>query len=194
VLWAAVAATVLLGSCSRSDGVSPGQVQKFLVVKEVTDNFTRLIQFVGTAEQGIQTLSQQKPGTAKARGYLSGAKTGWQNVLVETTNFTPTQAKAIPGLADAVVATHEAATQWLLALNAVSEPIRDGSVSSFDALRGKFARAREAETRARAALQTTALSLARTACSLETANAGLASSGAATSDCTSASKLASAGS
>jgi len=179
----------LLSSCSRGDGVPPGQVQRFLVVKEVTDNLTRLIEFVGTAEQGMQTLSRQRLGTVSARRYLAGAKTGWQNVIVETTNFTPAQANAVPGLADAVIATHEAATQWLLALAAVSKQIDTGSVRSFGALTPKFALARTDETKARAALATAARTLARMACGLETAHPGLASAGAAAGDCAAASGL-----
>jgi len=176
-------------SCSRGDGVPPGQVQRFLVVKEVTDNLTRLIEFVGTAEQGIQTLSQQRPGTVAARRFLSGAKTGWQNVVVETTNFTPAQAKVVPGLANAVIATHESASQWLLGLVAVSNQIDTGSVGSFQALAPKFALARTDETKARASLATAARTLARMACSLETAHPGLAPAGAAAGDCAAASGL-----
>ena len=163
-----------------------------MVVKGVSYNLGRLIDFVAAAEEGMQTLAQQRPGSASARSYLAGAKTGWNNVLVQTTDFTPSQAKVVPDLATAVLASKEAATHWLTGLSSVSKQVTSGSVDSFDPLWKKFTRARSDEAKARTALAAASLTLAKMACSLETAHPDLAPSGTSSADCTAATKLAAA--
>jgi len=159
-------------------------------VKGVSYSLGRLIDFVSAAEQGMQTLAQQRPGTDRARSFLSGARTGWNNVLVQTTDFTPAQAEVVPGLATAVLASKEAATHWLTGLNSVSRQITSGSVDSFDPLWTKFTRARTDEGKARSALAAATVTLARMACTLETAHPELAPSATTAADCSTASSLA----
>jgi hypothetical protein len=181
-----------LASCSSHDSLQPADVQKFIVTKEVTDNLSRLIAFLSAAEQGMEELAKQRPGSADARTLLSGAQVGWQNVLAEVTNFSPAQAKVVPGLADAVVSTREAAIEWENALNAATPAISKGTVRSFADLSPKFARARAAESKARASLAAAVTTLAKMACDQETAHPDLAPAGAAAGDCATASRLAAA--
>jgi len=189
-LLVGLVAVFLLASCSSKNSLQPADVQRFIVTKEVTDNLSRLIAFVSTGEQGIETLAKQRPGSANAQTLLAGARVGWENVLAEVTNFTPAQAKVVPGLANAVVASRLAAIQWMNALNVAGPKLSKGTVKSFADLSGTFARARSQEAKARAALAATVATLARMACQEETAHPDLAASGAAAADCTSASQLA----
>ena len=191
-LLAGLLSLLALASCSPGDSLQPADVQKFIVTKEVTDNLSRLIAFVSTAEQGMVELAKQRPGSVNAQTLLAGARVGWNNVLAEVTNFSPAQAKEVPGLTNAVVSTRLAAIQWLNALNAAAKPINTGSVKSFSDLSHTFARARAAESKARVALASTVATLARMACDLETAHPNLAPAGAAAGDCAAASRLAAA--
>jgi len=185
-------ATALLGSCSKSSDPPTNAIQQYVVVKGVSYNLGRLIDFVSAAEQGMQTLAQQRPGSPQARSFLSGARTGWNNVLVQTTDFTPTQAGVVPGLAAAVLASKEAATHWLTGLSSVSKQVTSGSVGSFDPLWKKFTRARTDEAKARTALAAATATLAGMACSLETSHPELAPSATKAADCSTASTLAAA--
>ena len=142
-----------LASCSSRDAPTPAEVQQFVTVKEVTDNLSRLIAFLSTAEQGMVELAKQRPGSADARTLLEGAQVGWQNVQAEVTNYTPAQAKVVPGLANAVVSAREAALDWENALTAATPALSKGTVRSFADLSHTFARARAAESKARVALK-----------------------------------------
>ncbi|MGN6380316.1 MAG: hypothetical protein ACTHNU_15285, partial [Gaiellales bacterium] len=112
----AACATGCGGSSSNSD-LTPADVQRFLAVKEATDNFSFLVELINTADGSVRSL-ETTPG--HSAGGLQGAKLSWDHVLLGLNMFHPAQAAAVPGLATTILATRQVAIQWGNALNGVT--------------------------------------------------------------------------
>jgi hypothetical protein len=173
------------GSAATTPALKPADVQRFVAVKEATDNLTRLIQLIGTADVTAAQLEAQHPGSPGSRALLAGLKVGWNNVAVGANAFTPAQAAAVSGLAQLVVGTKGLSTDWQNAIDAISA----GHPKSFATA---FAKPGKLELTDRALLAKVAASLAGSACSLERAHPELAPAGAVAGDCAAAAKLAAA--
>jgi hypothetical protein len=117
LLLAALLALSIAAGCGGQDAatssrLTPADVQRYVAVKEATDNMTRLIELIGTADGTVDQLSRQRAGSASARSLMDGAKIGWNNVMVGLNAFTPSQAKEVSGLAGMVLAYRELAITW----------------------------------------------------------------------------------
>jgi len=182
LLVAATLVSVVLGGASAGCGsqerpLTPAEVQRFVLVKETTDNLTRLINLISTADDTTSALSRAKAGSAEARRLRRGARIGWNNVLVGLNAFTPRQARAVSGLAETVGTTRDVAFNWLDVLRAYRGDV------------GTLARAHKEELKSRRLIRRLAATLARLACSLESKHPELAPAGSAKSDCAAARKL-----
>jgi hypothetical protein len=181
------------GGGKSGTSLTPTDVQRFVAVKEATDNTTRLVALLATADQTVGQLqaSRSGPRAAFAR-LLNGAQIGWNNVLVGVDAYTPSQAGIVTGLSDTIRATRKAAIQWADALHAIGGR-RGIDASSANQLARAFETPRRSELGAVRSLRRTAATLARLACSLERAHPQLAGSRAALGDCNAAAQLAEGG-
>jgi len=179
-------------SCSSHSGMSTSDAQDWATVNTVNALYGHLLDFLVVAESSIRTLSQQKDlQTRRAKNYLSGAQTAWQNVVAQLTNFTSTQAKAVPTLATTIGILRLASTQWLDALYAANKKVQSGEAKSFSDIAPLFHKAQVAEAQVRARLRTTAAAIATQLCDIETRNPGLTTTGSPSGDCAGASQLSS---
>ena len=167
--------------------MTPADVQRFVAVKEATDNLGRLIAMVDTANSTVGQLEQQHPASPAARRLLEGSQIGWNNVMVTLNAFTPNQAAAVDGLATTVVGTRAAAVSWLNALGALGPHLRTGANDL--AISSALAEPRKSSAHVRSLLTGTAASLAHMACKLERAHPELAGKAAAAGDCAAAAHL-----
>jgi hypothetical protein len=181
---AAIALGLLPAACSTSSGsdspsLTPNDVQRYVAVKEATDNLSYLIELISTADGVSRSFAQAPTGSPTADRYLSGAKLSWNNVLVGLNEFRPQQAEAVPNLANTIVTTREVAIKWGNALDALgSHPHL-----SKQALAKHFASVARLEQKGRKPLNQTAATLAKLACTLERTNTSLTSVSATRSDC-----------
>ena len=111
---AAIALGLLPAACSTSSGsdspgLTPNDVQRYVAVKEASDNLAYLVELISTADGVVREFAQSRTGSPAADRLLSGAKLSWNNVLVGLNEFRPQQAVAVPELATMVEAQREAA-------------------------------------------------------------------------------------
>ena len=181
---AAIALGLLPAACSTSSGsdspsLTPNDVQRYVAVKEATDNLSYVVELIGEGDATVREFAQAPTGSGTADRFLSGAKLSWNNVLVGLNEFRPEQAAAVPGLATTVQAQREVAIKWGNALNALGSHPR----LSRRALAKHLASVEKGELQARKPLNQTAATLAKLACSLERSNTSLTSAAAAHADC-----------
>ncbi len=178
----------LLASCSGGSAATtaplgPADVQRFLAVKEATDNLTRVVQLIATADATEAQLETRRPGSPAVTALLAGLKLGWNNAAVGANAFTPAQAAVVPGLTQLILGTKSLSSAWQNAIDAL------GTGHAPVSFTGAFARPRKLELTNRALLRKTAATLTRMACSLERAHTELVPAGAAATDCAAASAL-----
>jgi hypothetical protein len=188
---AAIALGLLPAACSSSSGsdsptLTPNDVQRYVAIKEATDNLTYVVELIGTADGVVREFAMAPAGSTSANRLLTGAKLSWNNVLVGLNEFRPEQAAAVPGLASTIVATREAAIKWGNALNSLGNRPR----LSQNALAKHFETVAKQEQQSRKPLNQAAATLARLACSLERTHASLVSVPAMQADCENALALA----
>jgi hypothetical protein len=186
---AALVLCLLAGACGGSGddpALKPADVQRFVAVKQATDNLTRLVQLTGTADDSVNTLAGQRPGSAAAQRTIDGALTGWNNVLVGLGAFSPAQAAEAKGLTEAIVANRQVAINWSNVLG----DLKANPPATKAAMLKPMTAARKKELKARGRLTAAAASLAKAVCSLERAHPELAPAGAAQTDCQNADRLA----
>ncbi len=181
---AAIALGLLPAACSTSSGgdspsLTPNDVQRYVAVKEATDNLAYLVELISTADGVSQEFATAPRGSSSADRLLAGAKLSWNNVLVGLNEFRPQQAEAVPSLANTIVTTREVAIKWGNALDALgSHPHL-----SQRALARHFASIEQQEQTGRKPLNQTAATLAKLACSLERTHSSLISVSATRADC-----------
>jgi hypothetical protein len=172
------------GSAATTAPLGPADVQRFLAVKEATDNLTRVVQLIATADATAAQLETQRPGSPAVGALLAGLRLGWNNAAVGANAFTPAQVAAVPGLTQLVLTTKSLSTAWQNAIDALGPNPAPASFAT------AFARPRKLELTNRALLRKTAGTLTRMACSLERSHPQLMAAGAAATDCAAASALA----
>lgn len=187
LLAAALLAIVLAAGCGGSSdppaNVTPGDVQRLILVKEATNSLTQLVNLINTANGTLAEYRHGPQGSAATRRLYGGARTGWNNVLVGVNTFTPAEAGAVSGLATTVVAAREQAIGWLNALHGVDPAAGRSAPSS------AYAKPQKQSQHVRTLLRGTALTLARMACSLETSHPQLAVPATTHADCAAVNQL-----
>jgi hypothetical protein len=188
---AAIALGLLPAACSTSSGsdspsLTPNDVQRYVAVKEASDDLSYLIELIGTGDSTVREFAQSPTGSAAADRFLSGAKLSWNNVLVGLNEFRPQQAVVVPELANFVQTQREVAINWGNALNGLGSHPHLSQI----ALAKRFAPVVKQEQQARKPLNQTAATLAKLACSLERTNTSLNSVSATRADCANALALA----
>jgi hypothetical protein len=182
-LFALAAACSGIGSSSPAT-VSTPAVQQFVAVKEASDNTSRLIELIATANQTSSQLAATRAGTKAEAQLLEGAKIGWNNVVLGANLFSPAQAAAVPGLAAMVSAVRTTAIQWS---NGLGKLDAGGSHPAEPAI----AKLQKQAGAMRKPIENAVASIAKQACTIEKANPGFVSPAAVTSDCANAAQLAS---
>ncbi len=190
-LLALVPLVVMAAACSGMGSSSPATVstpavQKFVAVKEASDNMTRLIELIATANQTSSQLAGERTKTTEESRLLEGAKIGWNNVALGANLFTPPQAAAVPGLAAMVSVVRTTAINWSNGLNTLN---RGAPHPAHPAV----AKLQKQAGAMRSPIEKAVASIARQACTLEKANPGFVSPAAVTSDCATADQLAASG-
>jgi hypothetical protein len=170
-----------IGSSSPSTA-DTAAVQKFVAIKEATDNMSKLIELIATASGTSQQLAGKYTGTAAEKRLLAGSKIGWNNVLVGVNNFTQTQAKAVPGLTPTVLGVRRMAINWSNGLNNLNKGKSHLAAPQIKALQ-KQARSMKKP------IERTVARLATDACTIEKANPGFVSDAALKIDCDNAATL-----
>ena len=181
-LLAVAAGCAGLGSSSPAT-VSTPAVQRFVAIKEATDNTSRLIELIATANQTSAQLAPLRTKTAAETRLLGGAKIGWNNVLVGLNAFTPAEAAAVPGLATMIADARNVAIGWSNGLNSLN----DGSAHP---ARPAIARLQKQARGMKSPIEKAVASLARQACTVEKANPGFVTPAAVQADCANADQLA----
>src|SRR5579862_8334158 len=186
---AAVLAVVLLAAAcggGSSDPLTPVTVQRYLDVREATDNLARVTNLMATAELTSHQLETQRMTPAGVHRLVMGAEIGWNNVEVALDGFTPTQAGAIPALGPMVTGVRSTAIAWGTALGKLHDGDSPAQIAkALSSLERQDGSDRNLITAA-------ALALARSACSLERAHSQFASPAATRGDCAAAARLAAA--
>lgn len=179
----ALPATACSGIGSSSPAtVSTSAVQRFVAVKEATDNTSRLISLIAAANLTSSEVSRMRTQTPAETRLLNGAKIGWNNVLVGVNAFTPLQAAAVPGLMDMITTVRRTAINWsngLGALNSGHPRPAGPAIAKLTRQAGMM----------KSPIEKAVAALARTACTLEKANSGFVTPAAAKADCAGADQL-----
>jgi dihydrodipicolinate synthase/N-acetylneuraminate lyase len=179
---------VLLSACSGMGSSSPATVstpavQRFVAIKEASDNTSRLIELIATANQTSSQLAATRTGTKTESQLLEGAKIGWNNVVLGANLFSPSQAAAVPGLAAMITAVRNTAIHWSNGLNTLNHGAPHPASPA-------IARLQKDAGAMKKPIEAAVASIARQACTIEKANPGFVTPAAVRSDCANADQLA----
>jgi hypothetical protein len=143
---------------SSSSQLTPTDVNRYVLAKEATASLTRLIDLISAADQTVQQLSHQRPGSV-----AYGSRLGWNSVAISLNNFTQAQAVAVPQLTDTVGQHKLLGTTWLKALDSLDRRTPRTRRALLEAL----AAPQKEELKDRPLLRNAAAALAELTCSLE---------------------------